>query len=324
MPKKQHVSRRHESATPTELDNTVPAEPATPFNPEKMMRDLHKLIAQQDFQNPEEMETFLNSLIGSRIPETVAETPLERAQELIYEAEDTILPAKRQQLARQALEISPDCADAYAILAEAERSPLKQLELLEQAMAAGERAIGAEDFQQMTGHFWGILETRPYMRACAAVAGLSWMLGRHERAIELYQHMLRLNPNDNQGVRFILTNCLLEKDAYDALDVLLKQFKNDITANWAYSSALLTFARYGRGARADKALARAIKVNAFVPDYLLRRKRMPKELPDHIGFGDNSEAVDYVALSIRAWEHTPGALDWLRQYRAQSDTLKTK
>ena len=44
---------------------------------------------------------------------------LDQAQDLIYDAWELADPIKRSRLARKALKISPDCADAYVLLAEA-------------------------------------------------------------------------------------------------------------------------------------------------------------------------------------------------------------
>ncbi len=50
--------------------------------------------------------------------------------------------ARRAQLARKALEISPDCADAYVLLAEEKARTLGEArDLFVQGVAAGERAL---------------------------------------------------------------------------------------------------------------------------------------------------------------------------------------
>ena len=41
-------------------------------------------------------------------------------------------------------------------------------------MAAGERALGPETYQRDVGHFWGLLETRPYMREGTPSTALLW------------------------------------------------------------------------------------------------------------------------------------------------------
>ena len=285
---------------------------------EKQMSNLGKLMEEKQFTSMEEAQAFLDSILkqGEMIPDVAPETPLERAQELIYQAYEENSTRRRAELARQALEISPDCADAYSILAEMERSPDKALALFEQGMAAGERAIGEEGFREMEGNFWLATETRPYMRASANVAEMAWALGQRPRAIEIFSRMLRLNPNDNQGVRYRLICCYLEAGDDKAVIKLLKKYKDDAAATWAYSQALVIFRVKGPGPDADRAFAIAYKHNPHVPAYLLGTKHMPKELPDYIGFGDTGEAVDYVASGRRAWSQSPGALDWLAQHYA--------
>jgi hypothetical protein len=50
-----------------------------------------------------------------------------------------------------------------------------------------------------------------------------------------------------------------------------------------------------------------------VPTYLLCHKPLPQELPDYIGFGDESEAMCLAADNLKAWQTTQGALAWLAQ-----------
>jgi len=253
---------------------------------------------------------------GGHLPESEPETPLERAQALVVQAAQLTSPRRQRQLARQALDLSPDCADAYSLLAELEPVPIQKLDWLEQAVAAGEHALGTDHLKELEGHFWGAVETRPLMRAYAALAELSWVLGDRGRAITIYQQMLRLNPQDNQGVRYMLAICLLEErsaEAQDALQELLDRFPEDAAANWAYNRALLFFQLKQQAMdMADQALADAILANPHVPPLLLGEKPMPQELPEAIGFGDIDEAVDYVAFALDAWRHTSGALPWLR------------
>src|SRR3546814_10479040 len=112
--------------------------------------------------------------------------------------------AERVALARAALDISPLCADAYVLLAEEEAgSQQDALALYRQGVEAGERALG-DEFEGLSGHFWGFLQTRPYMRARAGLAITLWRLGDQQAAIAHYRAMLILNPNDNQGIRYLL------------------------------------------------------------------------------------------------------------------------
>src|SRR3546814_18004768 len=52
----------------------------------------------------------------------------------------------------------------------------------------------------------------PYMRARAGLAITLWRLGDQQAAIDHYRAMLILNPNDNQGIRYLLATALLARD----------------------------------------------------------------------------------------------------------------
>lgn len=51
---------------------------------------------------------------------------------------------------------------------------------------------------------WGYIENRAYMRAIQYRADLYADEREKEKAIELYRLLLKLNPNDNQGVRYTI------------------------------------------------------------------------------------------------------------------------
>jgi tetratricopeptide (TPR) repeat protein len=230
----------------------------------------------------------------------------------MYEAWDSF-GKRRVELARRAFDISKDCADAYVLLAEETARSLNEAkDLYEQGVRAGERGLGSQ-FEEYVGHFWGIMETRPYMRARAGLAQCLWMLGGRQQAIEHYTDMLRLNPNDNQGIRYILANCLLEEGSDDALWKLLEQYEDDAAATWLYSRALWVFRQGGVSEKANRHLKEALGGNRFVPSYLLGKKRLPKRLPEYIGLGDENEAIAYAAEAMKAWQKTEGALEWLRR-----------
>jgi len=240
---------------------------------------------------------------------------LNEAQQLMYEAFDESNPAKRIILAHEALEITEDCADAYVLLAEEEADTVaRELDYYQQGVAAGERALGKDFFKENEGHFWGMLETRPYMRARQGLANTLWNLDRNEEAAGHFREMLKLNPNDNQGVRYSLLNLLAMSNDDNAAMKLIKQFEGDAMAEWAYTHALLVFrAGGGAGRKANKLLRDAYEINAHVPDYLTGRKRIPVRPPTHMGWGDENEAINYAAGYLNAWRKTPGAVAWLQE-----------
>mgnify|MGYP002681902168 FL=1 len=68
--------------------------------------------------------------------------------------------------------------------------------------AALARTIG--DPKTYEGPFWLDLDSRPYMRALHGKGLCLWRLGQTHAAHQVFALMLRLNPNDNQGVRFLI------------------------------------------------------------------------------------------------------------------------
>ena len=184
---------------------------------------------------------------------------------------------------------------------------------IQKGVEAGRRALGSTFFEddENTGHFWGILETRPFMRSLAGYGTTLWELGRRDEALAQYQELLRLNPGDNQGIRYLLLDLLLEMDRIDDAGALLKEYPDEWSADWAYTEALLAFRKSGSNRQSKAALKRALKVNQHVPDYLTGKKRVPLERSPYITMGGEDEAIQYAAAHLNYWRKTPGAVAWL-------------
>jgi len=246
-------------------------------------------------------------------PTEVELAALDRAQRQVYTAWEAARPSTRVKRAQAALAISPLCADAHVILARhaASGSP-ECLAAWEAGVAAGEAAIGPRGFAEMEGEFWGWLETRPYMRARLGLAVELLSTAREREALPHLRDLLRLNPDDNQGVRSILTGALAGLGEDEELGTLLDRYDEDESANMGWTRALLAFRRHGDSEVSRAALAAALDNNPHVPALLTGAKKMPKALPGLIGFGDESEAVAYVHGFAAAWRQTPGAVAWVK------------
>jgi tetratricopeptide (TPR) repeat protein len=292
----------------------TPESQPPPFDRRIIERDLlaaKQLLEEKKFSSVGEMNRYLEGIRkGGKMPEWKAKTPLEKAQNLIYEALETT-GRKRFELIYQALDICSDCADAYVLLAEEKAQSLDEAAALYLAgVKAGERALGKKVFKRDAGHFWSIIETRPYMRARAGLAQCLWFLGKHEEATRHYWELLRLNPSDNQGIRYLLAAALLEMGEIGSLEELLGKY-DEPTAAWLYTKALVAYVKQGDTAEARERLEEAMDYNPHVVPYLLGKKRFPKQLAQRIGFGDEDEAVVYATEFGPGWHKTRGAIDWL-------------
>jgi tetratricopeptide (TPR) repeat protein len=246
----------------------------------------------------------------------IADGELDQAQDKVFDAMEASDSAERISLAKEALAISPLCADAYVVLAGEAATLATAATLYRRGVEAGAAALGEAAFEEDVGLFWGVLETRPYMRARHGLAHTLWAQGEHDEAVAHYQDMLRLNPGDNQGIRFSLIDALLQLGRDDEAGKLLKQYKDDGSTYWAWSRALLAFRQKGDVVASRKALTRAVEANAHVATYITGRKRLPRTSPDFVRMGSKEEAAAYVQDAGAAWNAAEGAKTWLEAHFA--------
>ncbi len=255
------------------------------------------------------MESVL-AAIGARSRDDA----IARAQEVMYEAWDRVTSRSRIALAHKALAISPLCADAFNLLAEEAASPAEARDLYARGLDAGELALGPEGFEEYEGHFWGFLETRPYMRARHGLALALLDLGEEAAAVEHFRAMLKLNPGDNQGIRYLLLGCLLRRDDAAAVKELLGAYEDEWSAYWLYTRALVAFRD---GHAAEKKTARVVQdawsANQHVPAILAGVEPPATSENGYITVGGADEATDYVRACGPAWRQTPGAVVWLNK-----------
>jgi tetratricopeptide (TPR) repeat protein len=278
------------------------------------MRDVGKLIRGHEFGSVHEINEFLRDEIpDGRVPKFEPSNDLERAEYLMFEAFDSH-GRRRVKLAREALRISADCADAYVLLAERALDADRRFELYRQGMEAGERALGPEVFRNDVGHFWRIHETRPYMRARFGYGESLEAAERWGDAVEIYRDLLRLDSDDSQGARFPLAVCLLRAKRDEEAQRFLAEHDEESHALLEYARALVEFRLHGDSPEARRRLRRAVRGNATAPKYILGNDELP-EIPDSPSRGSDGEAVLCAfALGI-AWRETEGSLAWLKARR---------
>jgi tetratricopeptide (TPR) repeat protein len=287
---------------------------------EKTMAHLAQILQEQNFKSFADVKQFMDGMIKEKkIPKEPAKDASRQAQELMYDAWETGKKSERIRLARKALSIFPDCADAYNLLAEEEAKSLEEaMQYYEKGMEAGRRALEEKTFKEAKGHFWGLIETRPYMRSRAGLMHCLWRLGEYDAAIDHAREIIKLNPNDNQGIRYILITYLADLKRYDELEKFMnrRDYRDDGAAEWLYTRVLLSFVKHGDDERSRRELAEALQMNVHVPQFLTGEKPIPRILPDSITMGGEDEAYCYAAANINVWKKTPGAINWLKAQQA--------
>lgn len=217
----------------------------------------------------------------------------------------------------EAFSLDPDCVEAYEYLAEVAASPMISLLLYKNGMMAARKKLGEKFFKENKGHFWGIHETRPFMRCMQGYADTLYMLGQSDAALDLYFEMLELNPNDNQGVRNLLGLYCLQHNKLNEFEQLAKNYSDEITAFYQYNLVLFSFLKEGDTEHTRTLLAEARQHNKHVPHLLTSKKNLPP-LSDKYSLGAKSEAIYYTTYARDVWQSKTGATSWLeKMYRKQ-------
>ncbi|KIO67074.1 hypothetical protein B4065_2105 [Caldibacillus thermoamylovorans] len=279
-----------------------------------MERELFKLeneMTNQDFESADEMKNYLNKNINRQgVKKTLSNK--EKAQELLYDAYEST-GNKRIELAKKALKLYPNSPDAYNILAELELNVVKEEKLLLKAIEVGEKELGKKFIEENKGYLWGIVSTRPYMRAKYNYAVFLHETDRLAEAIRQYEELLQLDLNDNQGVRYELFIAYVESGLFKKAEALLKKYNETTTANGAYNLVLIEFLQNGATNKAKQLLQKAKQQNPYVPDYLLGKKNIPMYLPSYYQLGSESEAIIYADNHWTLWAGNPKLLDFLKK-----------
>jgi tetratricopeptide (TPR) repeat protein len=208
----------------TDLPGPAP-EPARPGRRKKGARPIH--AGPTRLQLEQLMETMLGP-IGRR--ESKADRKA-RAQDLFYQAMETRSSERAKALLEEAVALDPACVDALAVMVDVSDGDLEwRIAGMRTVVEVGQEDLGKRFFAENRGFFWGLLETRPYMRARQRLAALLLEAGRRDEALAEYEALLDLNPNDNQGIRDILLGQYLFTGRLDRATKLLKAYADDASA----------------------------------------------------------------------------------------------
>ncbi|MDE3840131.1 hypothetical protein C0966_12315 [Bacillus methanolicus] len=293
---------------------TINKHPSAPMLTERVMHEAFQDLADKDFDSIDEINEYLrNKRFEPKKSKKGNVSDREKAQNLLFDAFEIEGP-RRYQLAREALKLNPSHPDGYNILAEEAGSFVEAIALYKQGMELGKQELGESFFKENKGHFWGLLETRPYMRAKMNYAQASYELGQLQEAIHHFEELLELNPNDNQGVRYSLFIAYADNNELGKAKKLLDQYEEG-TAHGLYNNLLLELLENGFTPLAGKLLKRAQKSNKFVIDYITGKKKLPDYSLPSYGLGSVEEAIIYVQEHLHIWRKIPGISEWLTQSR---------
>lgn len=222
-------------------------------------------------------------------------TPLDDAYEILEEAQNARNEKEAIKLAKKAYETSSECFDAILFQCDLEENGIKRMKLLDEGLEYEKNRLIKEKYfaKENIGHFYGIFETRPYIRGLVIKAEYLLEEGKLRQASNICKEVLRLNPNDNLGSRYLLM----------AIFAVLEEEKDMLELYEEYPEENLEmlfplFALYyklGNNKKAKKYLSMINECNSnFVKYFNGTIKESKKVTPGYYSLGDSSEVFMYL------------------------------
>ena len=151
---------------------------------------------------------------------------LDDAEDCYFDALETNDLGKQDELLEKCLALNPDHLDAKILLIINDYPPYFAVEKLQELERAEKRKLKKEDLYE-PGRMYGIFETRPYMRCLLHIAQSACDAGMYKIALKYFELILKLNPNDNMGVRYVIPGLYLYYDKRRSLEQLIDFYQEE-------------------------------------------------------------------------------------------------
>jgi tetratricopeptide (TPR) repeat protein len=160
---------------------------------------------------------------------------------------------------------------------------------------------------------WGFIENRPFLRLYYGLGYQYLKRAEFDRALEIFNNLLNLNPNDNQGIRGHAVECHFALDQPEGVLEVCRRYPYDALEDLMYGK-VLAFLQLGKLRPAIKALRRAVEAYPLIAEELTKsRHRKPKGAnEERITLRSPEQAYLYWKSSGRYWTSTPGAIDFVK------------
>lgn len=185
--------------------------------------------------------------------------------------------------------------------------------LISKAYSIALQAI-PDDFDDEQGQIpWGIMENRPFLRAFHAEILEMMKNADYAPAADKCGFVLGVNPNDNQGIRYLLMECFFHQGEPKAVLDLIQDFEEEGSADFAYG-AVLAHLQLKNTDQAKKKLESALAEYPKVGKEIIKKRHTKprnQSVTGGIILGSAYEAYDYWQRNGKFWEATNGAIEWV-------------
>ena len=224
----------------------------------------------------------------------------EESDDLLFEAYDEPNELEAIKLAKKALELNPENIDAENFITEHEKKKIKKLEKYETTLNKEKARLEKEDYfsDENIGIFWGLIETRPFMRTKHSYMLTLMKLGRYTDAIKQGEELIKLNGNDNQGVRYLLLGLYTILERFDDTEALYKKYGGGST--FMLLPMAIMYYKKGDYSKSKKILKNLKENNEFLMDFLVGTRKFTRakinRFEEEGGYILGSEAEAYFVI----------------------------
>lgn len=263
----------------------------------KFKNMLEEFLKNNDVKNIDEanekLQEFIKMYNNGEIE--YENTPLDDAYEILEKAQNAKNEKEAIKLAKKAYEKSSDCFDAILFQCDLEENGIKRMKLLDTGLEFEKNRLIKENYfdKENIGHFYGIFETRPYIRGLVIKAEYLLEEGKLRQAESVCKEVLRLNKNDNLGSRYLLMAIYATLEEENDMIKLYKKYKEEDLEMLFPLFAL--YYKIGNEKKAKEYLNRVSKCNSnFVKLFNGTIKESDKIKPGCYSRGDSSEIFMYL------------------------------
>ncbi|MCK4665179.1 hypothetical protein KAU33_00420 [Candidatus Dependentiae bacterium] len=281
---------------------------------ERLSWNMQIILKEKEFTDINQANEYLQNFIGKEISNFENMAPRDKAQNLIYDAFESDSNAEKIKLAKQALEIYPDTADAYVLLAENSDEKIESvIELYRKGVKAGKKSINPKIFKSFKTNLYSAVTARPYLRAKYGLGESLLEAGQEHEGLEELYGTIKVNKSDNLGARFVIYNYLiLNSKRIKEFNKVFSKFENDSCS--IYAKALYLYSKHGICSLSNKMLNNAIFFNPYV-SVILTESKFGMEPIDIVDAKiAESKAMNYVKESYWVWSRIEGAIDWVADF----------
>jgi tetratricopeptide (TPR) repeat protein len=238
-------------------------------------------------------------------------------------------PTKAEKRLLKVIQSAPYAFDAYSNLAYILwewRQTADAMKLLKSGLDRANELFPAGFILGRSRLTWGILDNRPFLRMYASL-GLRYQdTGDLDSAKTIFEHLLEMNPDDNQGIRELFCSCYFGLGDIESVLKLCARFEEDSTPAIAFGRVLALLGS-GRTGEAKVALFEAAKYGSNIATEIMKSRHEPvraRDLGYYVVRGSAQEARLYWKDFGKYWKKTPRAVEFVRdQARKGEDASKT-